>query len=228
MSFHDPAPEPNKDQRPGQEHLDPDHQEGQDPDHQEGQGGQSRPEKKRTRPLLVVALLLAIILITWGYTTLRGSDNEPETTPSATPSAVAPGPSEGASDDSTISYAETVPPSEDPSLSADGAQQAPGLDDWEPTAEDFAREWANPEGGKDAWLERLEPLTTEEAFGGLEDTSEDAIMDLEFSEVTLNQQDGDRVVADASYGDEGAVLRMGLLPEEQGTGWKVAYVTEAD
>lgn len=187
--------------------------------------------RKYVRPLVTVGVLLLAVLLMWGVGAARGGgdDQEPAAEAESSPSAVAPGngQDEPSSSDG-LNYATTVPPTREPTLSADGRQQAPSLDAWEPTAEEFATQWANPEGGKEAWLERLEPLTNDEAYEGLENTSETGIPDLEFDSVETYMDEGNQVVADASYVDEGAVLRMGLVPAEQGTGWVVAYVTEAD
>lgn len=186
-------------------------------------GGEDR--KGFLRPLLVIGGLLVIVLAFLVIPRLGGAE---EPTDEQSPSAVAPGNGSESptSDAPSATPTASASASETPSLSPGGQDMAPTMEDWRPVAEEFATAWANPEGGKDAWLKRLRPLTSDDAYEGLESTNEAAIPDLTFVAVEENVVNGNQVAVDASYEGQGKVLRMGLLPD--GTSWEVVYVAEAD
>lgn len=181
----------------------------------------------RQRVVIAVALAVAVVIAMIGVIGFNSGANESE--PESTTEAVAPGagPSRGAEATPSPTETNNAPtPTKSPVLSADGHAQGPALGDWQPVAEQFATNWANPDGGKDAWLKRLRPLTNDKAYNGLKRTGESAILDLEFVSLDTQFSDTSTAVTDATYSQANQpVLRIGLAPKNDGE-WQVVYVTE--
>jgi len=182
---------------------------------------------KRNRIILAVVLAVALVVTMIAVASFNAKKSDPE--PEPTTAAVAPGRGPtGGSEESTgdSNNSPTPTASKSPILSAGGQKQAPTLGDWKPVAEKFATAWANPEGGKDAWLKRLRPLTNDKAYSGLENTSAERLPKLTFASLDTQVENESTVVVDAVYtGSSKPVLRIGLAPENNGQ-WQVVYVTE--
>lgn len=188
---------------------------------------QNSTTTKRQRVIIAVVLAVAVVVAMIGVIGFNSGATESE--PDATTEAVAPGtgPSRTAENSPTPTETNNSPsPTKPPALSADGHEQGPSLGDWQPVAEQFATNWANPDGGKDAWLKRLRPLTNDKAYNGLKRTGESAILDLEFVSLDTQFSDDSTAVTDATYSrSDQPVLRIGLAPTNTGE-WQVVYVTE--
>ena len=170
--------------------------------------------------LLVLGLLVAI-------NNVRTASEE--TKPSPTSEAVAPGPGTGPSSSETATPTATTTTG---GLSPGKAKQAyaPEEDAWRETAAEFGKAWANPAGGKKAWLARMKPMVSEEEYQKLEKTNERSLRKYTYEKVTAERTDYEnmRVVADVSYQETGPYLRVGLAPTANGKDWQVQYISQAD
>lgn len=92
-------------------------------------------------------------------TALPGPDARSPSTASPTPSSTRSAAGNAARGDAPV-VGQASGPTAAPQIVAGGAQQAVTAQNWRPTVEAFARAWANPEGGKDAWAGRLAPYST--------------------------------------------------------------------
>lgn len=98
---------------------------------------------------------------------------------------------------------------------------------WDDTARDFAVAWGNPAGGKEAWLERLKPLMSEDEFKKMQETNEQDIQNLTYSSMVTARQDYENLqfIVDVHYKEkEDAVLRVGIALAEDGSRYNVQYV----
>ena len=114
--------------------------------------------------------------------------------------------------------------SKSPTLSADGKKQDVTLGDWRPTARGFAEAWANPDGGKDAWLGRMKPMLTDEMYNRFKNTNENQIEDLNYEGLSVYSENENEEIIDISYEGQRDYMRIALTPA--GEDWKVAYVTQ--
>lgn len=132
-------------------------------------------QKNKVVAIIVVLAVIAAIFYALTQGGSNGSNTQGNSAPANDDKVVAgvantatEEPSPGSSD--TL----TADPSQSAILSADGHEQAPEVKtDWRPVAEDFAKAYGNPEGGRDAWLARLKPLVNEETYQGFESTDFD-------------------------------------------------------
>lgn len=171
-------------------------------------------------PALIIGGILAILLC-WYFFTSTDDSQAVEQAPQSN-SVVA---GSGGSDSATETATATPSPEKTKTLSADGAQQAPEAQDWRPVARDFATAWADSEGGKDAWLARLKPLTTDEVYKGFENTDEKAIQNLTYSGLAVRLTQGSVKYVNISYEETGDLMQIGLVTQNDGS-WKVGFVNE--
>ncbi|MCU6479089.1 hypothetical protein [Arthrobacter sp. A2-55] len=76
-----------------------------------------------------------------------------------------------------------------PTYYAGNGPQAPTPKDWTPAATDFAAAWANPAGGKSAWLKRLKPLVTPKLYASFSYTDIRNIPTDTVDSVSLDRED---------------------------------------
>ncbi|XKH58642.1 hypothetical protein LG293_16455 (plasmid) [Citricoccus nitrophenolicus] len=161
------------------------------------------------------------------------TDADPEAGDS-TDGAVSPGGEDGSQGgEAGPEPTEDDGPSESPSPSVEeppgGYQMDPGVQDPAPVAEGFAAGWLNPEGGKQAWLDRLEPNVTTYALDGLSATAEEAIMDMEVSNVVMPLlEPGEYEMPFRVFGDEGEAVMDGTMIQMPDGSWKVDRILEAN
>lgn len=104
------------------------------------------------------------------------------------------------------------------------------MSDPQPVADEFAKQWANPEGGKEAWLARLRPLITDDAYAGFSYTGEENILPLKLIKVTIVKDPGHlasgfyRFIG--TYEGCGDVILSTITPQPEGS-WLVDTTTEA-
>lgn len=115
----------------------------------------------------ILALAVAYSIYQWA-TTHNTANSSSEATPTAT-ALIA-----GTQDTNTPAPQDTTATptaSEVPQLSPGDNPQAPTpTADWEPVAQGFGEAWANTDGGRDAWLERLRPYVNDTTYQGFEYT----------------------------------------------------------
>jgi hypothetical protein len=114
-------------------------------------------------------------------------------------------------------------PTAAPQIVAGGAQQAVTAQDWRPTAEAFAAAWANPEGGKDAWLARVKPYATPAlaatfAYTDIRNIPTDKLASIS----TISEASG--TVSFKAYYDDGGLLFQGLAIIKTDGSWLVDKV----
>ncbi|MCC3292824.1 hypothetical protein [Arthrobacter sp. zg-Y1110] len=132
--------------------------------------------------IIAVVILIAAAAVYIGVTRTGDSDETATVQPTAAPTAVlgggpegptasptgsgSPEATEGAQDGTGGPDVSTPQPSETPELEihVGNNQQAIEETDWRVNADAFSEAWANPEGGKEAWLKRLRPYVTDELY----------------------------------------------------------------
>ncbi len=147
--------------------------------------------KNKTMVIIAVALLIMGI----GYTIIQAlNTSNQDAAAEPTPTTVVAGAQDTSTSTTSTETASAAATSDVPQLSPGNNPQAPTANgDWEPTARAFAEAWANPEGGRDAWLARLRPLVDDTTYQGFERTNFDAY---------ITAQQLDRVQLDASDGPD--------------------------
>lgn len=104
------------------------------------------------------------------------------------------------------------------------------MDDPMPVAEEFAKQWANPDGGADAWRERLHPLLSDQTIVDFEVVTDEQILDLELT--GINMEKNPAFLASnfyrftASYEGCGEVLIVSMTPHPEGS-WLINTIQEA-
>lgn len=99
-------------------------------------------------------------------------------------------------------------------------QTAP-IQDWGVVAEDFAIAWADTSGGKDAWLERLDPLITDELHDSFTYTDIRALYDDTFVSITADQEDQMAYKTFTARYETNGDLFQGLITLQSDGSWKV-------
>lgn len=127
--------------------------------------------KNKTVIHIIAAILaLAVAYSIYQWATTHNTTSSSEATPSATATALIA----GTQDTNTPTPQDTTATptaSEVPQLSPGDNPQAPTpTADWEPVAQGFGEAWANTDGGRDTWLERLRPYVNDTTYQGFEYT----------------------------------------------------------
>ena len=142
------------------------------------------------------------------------SPGTPYQTPSATPTAIGTAtPSTKPSPTATI-----VP------IPVGTAQQAPTTGDWRPTANAFAKAWANPKVGQQAWLDALKPTVTSNLYNEFTTTDVGRVRQLEVSDITSDAEDYAGVNATVSFKNTDFTIKIHLTPLAD-MSWRVSVVT---
>lgn len=114
-------------------------------------------------------------------------------------------------------------PTSAPEFVAGGAQQAVTAQDWRPPVEAFSAAWANPEGGKYAWLSRMKPYATPALESSLGYTDIGRIPADKLSTVsTIDKASG--TVSFKAYYDDGGLRFQGIAVLQPNGTWLVDKV----
>lgn len=156
---------------------------------------------------IITALILAGIIYGIAQALTVPTKNEAASTPQET-SLVA-----GTPNTPTPTPTQITPAPEETILSGGNNPQAPGAsDDWEPIAQQFAEAWANPEGGRDQWLARIQPLVDEVIYHGFENTNfEQYISAKEVDRTEVTTIDGPDIGVKVFYKDNPQTPEMTIL-----------------
>lgn len=197
------------------------------------------------REKAVLIALVAIVVVAALYVGLtRTADNSdpaagPE--PTAAPTAVlgdapegpaetpagsgSPGASNGAEEAPEARQTESAAPGQEPQqeIHVGNAQQAVEAGDWQPVADGFAAAWANPEGGKDAWLKRLRPYVTDSLYRSFGYTDISNIPDDEYLSSSPMEEGGGTMSFQAHFVDGGNRFN-GLLEIQNDGTWLVKTI----
>lgn len=195
--------------------------------------------------VLVIAVLVIFGAVYFGITRISGDDAAPGATPTAAPTAVlgdgAEGPdpsptgsgSQGGSEGSEPAplAPETADPTDEanaePEYRVGDTQQAVVASDWSETADAFSEAWANPEGGKEAWLARLKPYLTPSLYKSFGYTDIRNIPTDTFVSNSPAEEGGGTMVFHALY-EEGGNRFNGLLEIQNDGTWLVKTIGPGD
>lgn len=177
---------------------------------------------------IIVAAIVLFALIS--YLNMAGQpDSESNTNPVgptmssyATPSAT---PTATATTKATTS-ATASPTSPPPMLSGGDKPQAPSPTDWKPVANSFAKAWANPKVGQEAWLSALKPTVTSDLYEKFTNTDVERMSQLEVSEVNVEQEDYAGVNARVFFKNTDFTIMIHLTPQAD-LNWLVSVVTSS-
>lgn len=190
--------------------------------------------------VLVIAVLIVIGAVYIGITR-TGGDEEAAPQPTAAPTAVLGGgpdspepsptgsgsPGDSAGPDTGTQPSETAVPAPETGsevqIRVGDAQQAVEAADWSGTADAFSAAWANPEGGKDAWLARLKPYLTPSLYASFGYTDIRNIPTDTFVSTSPGEEGGGTMVFHALYKD-GGNLFDGLLEIQNDGTWLVKTI----
>ncbi|MGK3708805.1 hypothetical protein [Arthrobacter sp. IK3] len=191
--------------------------------------------------LIIITILIAAAVV---YTVATGS-TEPEDAPAPAPSAAPTAVLEGGADDSVAPSAGSGSPS--PSATAQEGTEAPSgsgatpspeptleihignnqqaveAADWKETADAFSAAWANPEGGKDAWLKRLRPYVTDSLYKSFGYTDISRVPSDTFRSTSPLEEGGGNMSFQA-YFEEGGNRFNGLLQIQHDGTWLVKTI----
>lgn len=117
----------------------------------------------------------------------------------------------------------TSPP---PVLSGGNKPQAPVPTDWRPLANSFAKAWANPKVGQEAWLRALKPTVTSDLYDKFTSTDVERMSQLEVSEINAEQEDYTGVNARVFFKNTDFTIMIHLTPQADLT-WLVSVVTSS-
>lgn len=191
--------------------------------------------------VLIIAVLVIIGAVYIGITRTSGDEEVAGPTPTAAPTAVlgdgAEGPEasptgSGSQDGSEGPGAGTQPPATavptddataEPEYRVGDTQQAVEAADWSETADAFAEVWANPEGGKKAWLARLKPYLTPSLYKSFSYTDIRNIPTDTFVSNSPGEEGGGTMVFHALY-EDGGNLFNGLLEIQNDGTWLVKTI----
>jgi hypothetical protein len=148
-----------------------------------------------------------------------GSSTAPAyTAPSATPtSTVTAKPTSTASPSPTPTV---------PTVTVGTAQQAPTPTDWNPVANAFAKAWANPKIGKEAWLSAIKPTVTSDLYDQFANTDITRVGQLEVAKISSEQTDYAGVNARVYFKNTDFTIMIHLEPQADMT-WLVSVVTRS-
>lgn len=105
-------------------------------------------------------------------------------------------------------------------------QQAPEVGDWQEPVDGFAKAWANPSVGKDAWLAAMKPFITPGMYQSYTYTDISQVPQLEVEYVTIHDEsprtrtikivykDGTKMLAQAEIQNDGSFLVNKSAPLE--------------
>lgn len=191
--------------------------------------------------VLIIAVLVIIGAVYFGITRSSGPDETPGTTPTAAPTAALgdgaegpdPSPTESGSPDAskgpetgTQPPGATVPEEDtgaEPEYRVGDTQQAVEASDWSETADAFSAAWANPEGGKEAWLARLKPYLTPSLYKSFSYTDIRNIPTDTFVSNSPGEEGGGTMIFHALY-EEGGNRFNGLLEIQHDGTWLVKTI----
>lgn len=144
-------------------------------------------KKFYTNNKTVVGIVVALTILAVGYIVTQAlSASEQKVTATHTPAVVTA--QDTAISSPTVDNNIITSPSEVPQLSSGNQAQAPTpTADWEPVAQGFGEAWANTEGGRDAWLQRIRPYVNDAMYQGFEYTDfERYVTDRQMERVELD------------------------------------------
>ena len=98
------------------------------------------------------------------------------------------------------------------------------MEEWRPTAEKFAAAWANPEGGKEAWLKRLKPVVTDQLYSSFEYTEPHNIYKDTLKRVVTMESLGYAYDFQGEYEKNGPLFLGRIVAQPDGS-WLVDGVT---
>ena len=101
--------------------------------------------------------------------------------------------------------------------------QAPTLASWRNYAWMFAAAWANPAGGKDAWLARMAPFATADLMKQFGYTNIANVRPDTVTGVFLEQDGGSTVKFSVTFANQGTSM-MGIMVVQPNLTWKVSQV----
>lgn len=113
-----------------------------------------------------------------------------------------------------------------PAVSVGTGQQAPTPKDWKPVANAFAKAWANPKAGQEAWLNALKPTVTSDLYDQFTTTDVGRVSQLEVSGINSEQEDYRGVNARVSFKNTEFTILIHLTPQADMT-WLVSVVTSS-
>lgn len=153
-----------------------------------------------------------------------GANASPTATAAGTPASTAtPYPTSNPARGDSPVVGSTAGPTAAPEFVAGGAQQAVTAQDWRPAVEAFAAAWANPEGGKDAWLARMTPHATPALASSLGYSDIRNIPADKLSSVsTIDKASG--TVSFKAYYDDGGLRFQGIAVLQTNGSWLVDKV----
>lgn len=105
-------------------------------------------------------------------------------------------------------------------------QQAPEVGSWEEPVNGFAKAWANPAPGKDAWLAAMKPFVTPDMYKSFTYTDIRQVPQLEVEYVTIHDEsprtrtvkivykDGSKILVQAEIQNDGSFLVNKSAPME--------------
>lgn len=99
--------------------------------------------------------------------------------------------------------------------------QTPDIQPWEGFAEAFSVAWADTSGGKDAWLERLDPYITDELRNSYGYTDIRALYDDTLVRITADEEDKAAYKVFTAEYEESGKLFQGLIMLQPDGSWKV-------
>lgn len=103
------------------------------------------------------------------------------------------------------------------------------MSDPDPVAEEFAKQWANPEGGHAAWLARLRPVIGDDAYASFSMVGIESVLTLKLTEIYVDRDPinlyNNFYRFTASYDGCGEVLVGTLEPQPEGS-WLVDEVSD--
>ena len=197
---------------------------------------------KEKAALIAVVAIVIIAAVYLGITRASDTDDSaaaPE--PTAAPTAVlgyapdgtaetpagsgSPTASEGPQDGTGALPAPTAAPEENSpvEIHVGDAQQAVEASDWRPVADGFAEAWANPDGGKDAWLKRLRPYVTDSLYRSFGYTDISNIPDDEYLSSSPMEEGGGTMSFQSHFVDGGNRFN-GLLEIQNDGTWLVKTI----
>jgi hypothetical protein len=183
--------------------------------------------KEHKWKIVVAAICLFAGVAYFSMGTQPVDDTGSNSANSPTPSYVIPSASPTATVTPTpIATASPTTTTTAPAVSVGTAPQAPTPTDWKPVANAFAKAWANPKAGQEAWLSALKPTVTSDLYDKFSNTNVERMSQLEVSGINPEKDDYTGVNARVSFKNTEFTIMIHLAPQADMT-WLVSVVTSS-